>query len=110
MILVDKELVYKNTDGLLQKIQFLNREKNYQLSDVVVVLEISNHFLYTFFDELGFEFASFLIEDNKIIEEFNQEIEYTCPLGGDLSNDCADCVYSGDYHFDEDLEKCVGRG
>lgn len=22
-----------------------------------------------------------------------------CPLGGDETNDCADCYYSGDYHF-----------
>ena len=22
-----------------------------------------------------------------------------CPLGGDIENDCADCIYSCDYHF-----------
>ncbi len=22
-----------------------------------------------------------------------------CPLGGDETDDCADCAYSGDYHF-----------
>ena len=22
-----------------------------------------------------------------------------CPLGGDISNDCADCCYSCDYHY-----------
>lgn len=22
-----------------------------------------------------------------------------CPLGGDIENDCADCVYGADYHF-----------
>ena len=22
-----------------------------------------------------------------------------CPLGGDETNDCADCIYSVDYHF-----------
>ena len=22
-----------------------------------------------------------------------------CPLGGDETNDCADCPYAGDYHF-----------
>ena len=25
--------------------------------------------------------------------------EYKCPSGGDETNDCADCAYSGDYHF-----------
>jgi hypothetical protein len=25
--------------------------------------------------------------------------EDDCPLGGDTENDCADCVYSGEYHF-----------
>lgn len=22
-----------------------------------------------------------------------------CPFGGDVANDCADCVYSAEYHF-----------
>ena len=22
-----------------------------------------------------------------------------CPLGGDLTNKCADCIYSVDYHY-----------
>lgn len=25
--------------------------------------------------------------------------ELECPLGGDETNDCADCFYAGDYHF-----------
>lgn len=25
--------------------------------------------------------------------------EFECPLGGDETDDCADCPYSGDYHF-----------
>ena len=25
--------------------------------------------------------------------------ECKCPLGGDISNDCEDCVYAPDYHF-----------
>lgn len=28
----------------------------------------------------------------------NRDIE-CCPLGGDISDDCADCAYSEDYHF-----------
>jgi hypothetical protein len=30
-----------------------------------------------------------------------------CPLGGDIENDCADCVYSGDYRFQDG--ECVER-
>jgi len=22
-----------------------------------------------------------------------------CPLGGDVTNNCADCFYAGDYHY-----------
>ncbi len=28
-----------------------------------------------------------------------KEIKCQCPLGGDESNDCADCIYSLDFHF-----------
>ena len=38
---------------------------------------------------------------NKIIVKCN------CPLGGDETNDCADCIYSGDYHFVDG--ECVAR-
>ena len=31
-----------------------------------------------------------------------------CPLGGDETNDCADCPYAGDYHFVNG--ECVERG
>jgi hypothetical protein len=29
------------------------------------------------------------------------ELEFVtdCPLGGDIENDCADCVYGCDYHY-----------
>lgn len=30
-----------------------------------------------------------------------------CPLGGDIENDCADCAYSGDFHFKNG--ECVNR-
>ena len=30
-----------------------------------------------------------------------------CPLGGDETNDCADCAYAGDYHFVDG--KCARR-
>ena len=30
-----------------------------------------------------------------------------CPLGGDEINDCADCIYSIDYHFADG--ECVKR-
>ena len=28
-----------------------------------------------------------------------EEIKLQCTLGGDETNDCADCAYSGDFHF-----------
>lgn len=27
------------------------------------------------------------------------ENECNCPFGGDESNDCEDCIYSGDFHY-----------
>lgn len=30
-----------------------------------------------------------------------------CPMGGDVSNDCADCAYAGDYHYVNG--ECVAR-
>ena len=32
-----------------------------------------------------------------------------CDLGGDISNDCEGCVYSGDYHYDTKTGECVKR-
>lgn len=31
--------------------------------------------------------------------EVEEEDELECPLGGDETDDCADCPYAGDYHF-----------
>lgn len=30
-----------------------------------------------------------------------------CPLGGDVTNDCEDCAYAGDYHYEDG--ECVRR-
>lgn len=30
-----------------------------------------------------------------------------CPLGGDLNNDCADCFYRADYHYDKETGDCL---
>ena len=35
------------------------------------------------------------------------EVLNPCPLGGDITNDCADCVYSCDYHFVDG--ECIER-
>ena len=37
----------------------------------------------------------------------NDKCKNQCPLGGDISNDCADCVYSGEFHFVDG--ECVRR-
>ena len=42
--------------------------------------------------------------DNSI-ERLDEFLE--CPLGGDETNDCADCIYSIEYHFADG--KCVKR-
>jgi hypothetical protein len=38
-----------------------------------------------------------------------EQREDVCPLGGDITNDCADCVYGVDYHYDKELGECVER-
>ena len=37
--------------------------------------------------------------DCEDLDECYEDTEFQCPLGGDETNDCADCAYSGDYHF-----------
>ena len=41
-------------------------------------------------------------------EWLDNESGCQCPLGGDETNDCADCAYTGDYHFVNG--ECVERG
>jgi hypothetical protein len=31
--------------------------------------------------------------------ELEEEDEFECPLGGDETNDCAECVYGAEYHL-----------
>jgi hypothetical protein len=37
------------------------------------------------------------------------ETKDVCQLGGDVSNDCADCVYGVDYHYDKESGECIER-
>ena len=50
-------------------------------------------------------------EDETVIcldcEDLEDCYENECPLGGDISNDCADCAYACDYHFVDG--ECVRR-
>lgn len=41
------------------------------------------------------------IQNELTIAEFDDDTlnDFECPLGGDETNDCADCAYAGDYHF-----------
>lgn len=32
-----------------------------------------------------------------------------CPYNGDIENDCADCVYSNEYHYSNEEDDCVER-
>ena len=39
--------------------------------------------------------------------ELEDDQDDECPLGGDISNDCADCAYACDYHYVDG--ECVRR-
>lgn len=51
-----------------------------------------------------------LIEHGKngIALDISSKILVGCPLNGDKENDCQDCVYGEDYHYDNG--ECVLRG
>jgi len=38
-----------------------------------------------------------------------KHIQDKCPLGGDITNDCLDCVYSTEYQYDEKTQECKRR-
>ena len=63
-------------------------------NDIDVVLVDCSHFEDDcYINELRwFEVPSDIVADD---EELNE----ACELGGDISNDCADCAYSCDYHW-----------
>ena len=55
--------------------------------------------------------AKFVLTQEDIdtdIESFCKNNDEDCPLGGDIENDCADCVYSCDYHYVNG--GCIERG
>ena len=39
-------------------------------------------------------------------ESFQSHI---CPLGGDIRNNCADCIYSIDFYYDYEERDCLRR-
>lgn len=41
------------------------------------------------------------------VPEDTGECVSECPMGGDITNDCADCCYSGDYHYVNG--ECIAR-
>jgi len=42
-------------------------------------------------------------------EHISDAGEHECPLGGDISDDCTDCVYAGDYCYDSKTGDCIRR-
>ena len=44
------------------------------------------------------------------MDAFDGTDGHDCPLGGDITDDCADCAYAGDYHYDYEKRDCVPRG
>ena len=70
--------------------------------------------LYDGFDDLDWyinsgEYADYdILTVDEFIEQYKLNAKnLLCPLGGSLINDCADCVYAGDYHFVDG--ECVRR-
>lgn len=62
----------------------------------------------------GDNYCWFHIEDDESVvcldvEELDEAYEENdeCPLGGDITNDCADCAYSCDYHYENG--ECIRR-
>lgn len=57
------------------------------------------------------EFSEMHASKDKEIDAWNKaadaEAQFECPLGGDETNDCADCVYGGEYHLIDG--ECVER-
>lgn len=43
---------------------------------------------------------------NEIVQKRKEWVD-ECPLGGDITDDCADCPYAGDYHYQDG--ECVRR-
>lgn len=44
-----------------------------------------------------------------VLDEYQDSDEDECPLGGDIADDCADCAYACDYHYDPASGECVRR-
>lgn len=70
--------------------------------------------LYDGFDDLDWyinsgEYADYdILTVDEFIEQYKLNAKkLLCPLGGDETNDCADCVYAGDYHFVDG--ECIKR-
>jgi len=38
-----------------------------------------------------------------------KKVKDECPLGGDVANDCADCVYTPEYHYNKETGECEQR-
>lgn len=70
--------------------------------------------LYDGFDDLDWyinseEYADYdILTVDEFIEQYKLNTKkLLCPFGGSEINDCADCVYAGDYHFVDG--ECVRR-
>lgn len=94
------EDVYEFIDNVLQ---FHGLELwNYPLNEIDhivtnklnVVLVDCSHFED---DILVTELRWFEVPSDMAID--TEELDETCELGGDITNDCADCAYSCDYHW-----------
>lgn len=108
-----------------ESIEFIGTQFVRKSSDTVAILVMKNGnlkwFSYCYFD---FYMKSKLYDGWHVIPvddfimkyrpELKQKFYFEdelmnllCPLGGDETNDCADCAYAGDYHFVDG--ECVKR-
>lgn len=76
------------TTGLIRRLDDLGR---------IVIPRSVRELAFGTNETSGKELEIFYEKDGTII--LKPRDENKCPLGGDITDDCADCVYSGDYHY-----------
>lgn len=79
----------------------LNQEAQMRLLEDLNISDLS---------ELNLEIVPLAVYETEIEGEDDEWADdCQCPNGGDESDDCADCPYAADYHFDPKTGDCVRR-
>lgn len=82
----------------------------YKQTDEEIILELSKRFPKLEEHDIPYYCGACMDEagEQEHIDMEQKMCGLECPLGGDETNDCADCSYAGDYHFVDG--ECVERG